>query len=246
MLWLGACAWAQPVGTKGAASATPPPQPVALRLLPPVLLRYRVRSSNFPWRLSAELLWQTDGRQYEASLMVRALGQERSQRSVGRIGPLGLEPARFVEVLRAPEVARFERARGVVVFEPFRPEAPLGQDTQDRLSVLPQLATLLASESSRYGPGARLRVPVASGHSVDAWSLSVAKAETLTLPGGEQPCVKLLREPDADNDQRLEIWLAPGLSYLPVRVLATEANGDQVDQQWEGHSTPAPWTGPAS
>ena len=240
VLWLGTSIWAQTVPP----IASQPHGAVPLRPLAPVLLRYRVRSSNFPWRLNAELLWQTDGRNYEASLVLRALGMERSQRSRGRISASGVEPVHFAEMMRTEEHARFDHGHRVVAFQPPQPEVSLSAGAQDRLSVLPQLATLFASDPSRYTSGTRLRLQVVSGHGADIWQFSVAGSETLLLPGGEQACVKLVRPADADNDQRLEIWLAPRMGYVPVRVLATEANGDQVDQQWEGNSTPPIWGGP--
>jgi hypothetical protein len=36
----------------------------------------------------------------------------------------------------------------------------------------------------------------------------------------------------------VEIWLAPALGYLPVRIRLTQDNGDYVDQQWRSSSAP--------
>jgi hypothetical protein len=58
----------------------------------------------------------------------------------------------------------------------------------------------------------------------------VDNEETLNLPYGDLPSVKLLRTPRRDFDQRIELWLAPSLGYLPVRLRITNANGDFVDQ----------------
>ena len=66
----------------------------------------------------------------------------------------------------------------------------------------------------------------------DTWLFTVVGEETLTLPGGKQAALKLVRNPRQAFDQRVELWLAPALDYLPARIRITEANGDYVDQQW--------------
>ena len=50
--------------------------------------------------------------------------------------------------------------------------------------------------------------------------------------------VKLTRNPRREYDQKVEIWLAPALAYLPARIRMTQANGDFVDQQWKSTGTP--------
>jgi hypothetical protein len=37
-------------------------------------------------------------------------------------------------------------------------------------------------------------------------------------------------------DNRVEVWLAPALGHLPVRILWTQANGDVVDQRLASHT----------
>ena len=53
----------------------------------------------------------------------------------------------------------------------------------------------------------------------------------LILPYGSVPTVKLTRKPRREFDQLIELWFAPELGYLPVRLRITNANGDRVDQQ---------------
>ena len=42
---------------------------------------------------------------------------------------------------------------------------------------------------------------------------------------------KLTKEPTVEFDQRIEVWLAPSLGHLPVRMRITQANGDVADQR---------------
>ena len=53
----------------------------------------------------------------------------------------------------------------------------------------------------------------------------------LDLPFGETATLKLSRQPRREFDQKVELWYAPALGYLPVRSRITQANGDFVDQQ---------------
>ena len=42
---------------------------------------------------------------------------------------------------------------------------------------------------------------------------------------------KLSRAPRREFDTRVELWYAPSMNYLPVRIRVTQANGDFVDQE---------------
>jgi hypothetical protein len=67
---------------------------------------------------------------------------------------------------------------------------------------------------------------------------TVGDSETLELPGGELRALRLWRDPSGEFDPRVEIWLAPVVGYLPVRIRLTQANGDVVDQQWRATQKP--------
>ena len=40
----------------------------------------------------------------------------------------------------------------------------------------------------------------------------------------------VIRKPRREFDQKVEIWYAPSLGYLPVRNRITQQNGDFIDQ----------------
>ena len=44
--------------------------------------------------------------------------------------------------------------------------------------------------------------------------------------------LKLTRNPRKEFDIKVELWLAPGMDYVPVRLRLTQPNGDWLDQQW--------------
>ena len=72
----------------------------------------------------------------------------------------------------------------------------------------------------------------------EAWTFPIDAPEKLSLPGGEQQVLKLTRLPRRDFDQKVELWLAPALGYLPARILITQSNGDFIDQQWRSTAKP--------
>ena len=39
------------------------------------------------------------------------------------------------------------------------------------------------------------------------------------------------RDPRHLYDQTLDLWFAPALGYLPVRMVLSQGNGDRLDQQ---------------
>ncbi len=197
-----------------------------------VRMKYQVEANKFPFSLSAELLWQQDGSNYNARLAFNAFGQTRMQTSRGQIGTRGLEPIRFSDKYRSEVAAHFVREKGIVTFSANTPDVPLLAGAQDRLSILIQLAGLVATAPSRYPPATTITIQTIGPRNADTWLFTVGETETLTLPGGQQSTLKLLRNPREEFDQKVEIWLAPALDYLPVRVRITEPNGDYIDQKW--------------
>ena len=203
-----------------------------------VRLKYQVSANKFPFRLGAELLWQPTGEQYAARLEISAFGQARVQTSRGQITPQGLAPLRFSDKFRSEVAAHFNRAQGKVTFSANTPDVPLLAGAQDRLSVLIQLAALLASAPQSYPPASTITFQTIGPRAADTWQFTVGARETLALPGGQQATLKLLRNPREAFDQKVELWLAPSLGYLPARIRITEANGDYVDQQWLASEPP--------
>lgn len=197
-----------------------------------VKLMYQVEANKFPYTLSGEFLWQRLDQGYQAQLSISTFGQTRVQTSRGQIDPFGLAPQRFSDKYRSEVAAHFNRAQGQVSFSANTPSLVLQPGAQDRLSVLVQLAALVASAPQNFGPGTTLQVQTIGPRDGDLWLFTFGNMEALELPGGLQQGLKLVRQPRQPYDQKLEVWLAPGLAYLPARIRITEANGNYVDQKW--------------
>ena len=105
--------------------------------------------------------------------------------------------------------------------------------------ILVQLAAMVGSHPEAYPEATIIAIQTIGPREADTWLFTVGHKETLTLPGGEQTALKLVRNPRKEFDQRVELWLAPAMSYLPVRIRITEANGAYVDQKWRAsHKDP--------
>jgi hypothetical protein len=210
-------------------------QPFVLTFPAPKTLHYNIMSQvrGQAWSGEAALVWRHDGDSYEATLEVSTAPLPlRRQHSVGRITGQGLAPSRFSDKARTEAATHFQRDKGTVSFSNNRPDAPLLAGAQDRLSVLLQLGAMMAGEPARFPAAATISIQTASTSDAEPWLFTVGQQEMLHLPGGAVHAVKLTREPRWEYDQRIELWLAPGMDYAPVRLRLTQPNGDSVDHQW--------------
>lgn len=219
------------------ASTTPPP----VRLPAPARLEFEVSGQvkKFNYSAKAELLWRHDGTHYEARQEAKAfLIGSRSQTSTGQITATGLQPQRFGDKSRSEQAAHFDFAQGKATFSANTPQAAIGAGAQDRLSVFIQLGAMLAAAPDRYPAGTQITLTTVSARNADRWTFTVEGPETLDLPAGPTPALKLQRLPRKEHDQKAELWLGTGLGYLPVRIRLTQAGGDFADLRLSEHGTP--------
>jgi len=226
-----------------AASSTPPAAatrpakalPEGLTAWPSAVLHYEVavQARGVALAGTATLDWQQDGSRYDARLALAAPGlRPRVQESSGAIGPAGLVPERFSDRSRGEQATHFDPAAGRVVFSNNQPEAGWVPGMQDRLSVVLQLAMLAAAHPERFSPGTEVAIPTATTREAGEWVFRVLGEEDLQLPGASVRALRLERLPRREFDQKVELWLAPGLAYAPVRLRLTNPDGGWVDQRW--------------
>ncbi len=217
--------------------ATPPPAKAVQKFVVPATarLKYDVKGEvkGFPYFVHGDLQWTQDGKTYTARMEIsHFLLGSRVQTSTGQIGAHGLEPIRFGDKVRSEVAAHFNYESNKVTFSANTPDAVMLPGAQDQLSVLMQAATMVAGEPRQFTQGSTLSFQAVGPRSAETWVFTVGVSEKLELPGGETSALHLWRDPNAQYDSKLEIWLAPSLGYLPVRIRLTQANGDLVDQQW--------------
>ena len=207
--------------------------PVYRTQLPPALnLRYALRRGGRSG--AAELSWQVGDGVYtlrlEARLGAAALLTQVSQ---GHIDDAGLAPIRFTDQrtrggLRA---ANFQRDKNKITFSGPATEYRLLPGSQDRLSWMLQLASVVAAEPERMAPGGKvvLHVVGAGGHA-DVWVFRFVDFETMAMPDGPVRTAKFSRDARRLYDTEVDAWLDPMRFHLPVKQRwGSSPDGDAVE-----------------
>jgi hypothetical protein len=232
---------AEPPPVVAAAQPEPAQSSSALSIPSSVRLTYKMTglSRGLNYHANGELNWLREANRYESSMVVSAfLLGSRSMTSVGEVTADGLAPKRFGDKARNELAAHFDADKGKITFSANRPELPWQRGAQDRLSVFFQLAGLLAGQAGAVPTGTRIAIYTVGPRDAETWTFIVENMENLNLPVGEIKALRLTREPKREFDQKIETWFAPSMSYWPVRIKITQSNGDFVDQQLSGTSTP--------
>ncbi|TAG36705.1 MAG: DUF3108 domain-containing protein [Polaromonas sp.] len=235
---------AQPPPANAAVASTGPAPTVvtAISLPGSARLQYKVTGSakGLNYFADSELNWSNAGTRYDASMKVSALFiGSRTMTSTGALTPTGLAPSRFADRYKSELAAHFEADKGRVTFSANTPDVPWVDGTQDRVSVFLQLGGMLAAgpggapgtAPAGFGVGSSITLYTVGPRDADTWTFVVEAAEQLSLLGGDMATLKLTRQPRREYDQKVEVWYAPSLGFLPVRNRITQANGDSVDQQ---------------
>lgn len=230
---------AVPASAASEAASAPQPAGAASDAAPAFLagwpsdtrLRYRL-GGNYRGELhgDAEVLWQREGTRYQAVIQLD-VGILLSSRftSQGDITEGGLRPKVYEEQIR-------KKRRGVRLGEDVRLDngerVPRPQDIQDAASQFVELGHRFATGQVRLEPGGQVNFWLARPGGVDQWTYDMVGEETLHLPRlGPVPAVHLKPRP-LDKPRgpiTAEIWFAPSLQYLPVRIRLTSGPDTYVD-----------------
>ena len=224
----------------GASTGSPPP--AYNYVFPPsVRLKYDVSGilKGFKYFVSGDLSWLHDGSSYTARLEIsHFLLGSRVQTSKGAITPRGLEPVRYGEKVRSEVAAHFEREKAKVSFSANTPDVPLMPLAQDQVSIFVQLAAMFAANGSAFLPGSKLVFQTVGARGAEDWDFLVEPPERQKIQGKEWMAYKLVREHRADYDTRAELWLAPELEGMPLRIRLTQTSGDEIDMVWTRSQKP--------
>ncbi len=223
------------VPVPAATAAYPDPIESSTRLPDPARLRYDVTAQmkGLQYHAGADLFWQHDRQHYQLRFEFRLLSVLlRSQTSSGAVGQEGLRPQTFIDRVRSKERrATFDRQRGQVAFSADgAPDMALEAGAQDRLSIIFQLAALVAGDPATFQPGRKLAIQTVGPTDAQTWHFTVAPAQKLRYQGEPLPTIKLMRDLRDPKDQQVEVWFAPSLGYLPVQLRITQQDGDSIEQ----------------
>ncbi len=227
---LSAAAAASTVATDAPLLRQPErPVPVYKTRFPPVTtIDYEIRRGGLSG--TGELRWRPVNGRYEVRLEASVAGFTLlTQVSQGGFDAAGLAPTRFTDqrLRKAARAANFQREAGKITFSRPRGEFALAAGSQDRLSWMIQLPSVLAAEPARAASGGEVVLYVAGARGdVDIWDLRSSGTETLDMPSGALSTVKFTRTPRSAGDTRAEVWLDPKRHYLPVRARLTQGESD--------------------
>lgn len=207
---------------------------------PSTRLRYEL-SGNVRGEVhgDAQVEWVRSGTRYQVHLDVTvglpiAPLMTRRMSSDGDLGPEGLTPRRYDEDTK---VAFRPRRRVTMVFGPDVVLLPDGRrlprwpGLQDTASQFVQLSWMFTLNPQRLRVGNTIEFGLALPRSVDRWVYDVLAEEPVYTPFGEVPAfhLKPRRLSRPGNELRAEIWFAPQLRYLPVRIRIEQDAETYVD-----------------
>jgi hypothetical protein len=160
--------------------------------------------------------------------------------SRGHIDAFGLAPDQYIEKRghRPEDVTTFNRADKRISFTHTPTTLPLPDGAQDRFSMVMQLASLVRGDPDAYQPGVTREFFVADNDSGETWPVITVGDESVGTDHGYVSARHFMRLPrHAGDRRRIDVWLAPSLGWLPVRLLQTEPNGTQFELVWRGPLT---------
>jgi hypothetical protein len=178
----------------------------------------------------ASVQWQRAGEQYQVrlDLRVKYFGQVQMT-SQGRVTGEGLQPRAYEELRPATprRSAQFDE-HGVTLDRGRRVSRP--PRTQDTVSQFVELAWRFATGRETLEVGGAVQFPLVRPEGVDEWTYDVVARELVQTPAyGAVEAFHLKPRPLARPRGNItaEMWIAPSLQYLPVRILVKM--GDEVE-----------------
>jgi hypothetical protein len=187
----------------------------------------------------AEVEWIRVGARYQVNVDLFAGPAfapvfSRRMTSEGRLAETGLAPDRYDE---ETQVLMRERRRVSVLFEADAVTLADGQrrehlpGVQDSASQFIHFTWLFGTQPERLRVGNRFDVPLALPRSMSLWTYEVAAEETLHTPFGPLATyhLKPRREGRKSGEWLIDMWFAPELRFLPVRIRIEQEAGSYVD-----------------
>lgn len=174
----------------------------------------------------AQVEWLRVGTRYQVHLDV-SIGPSfaplvrRRMSSEGHITPNGLAPQRYEQETRQP----FGSNRAGISFEPELLRLANGRleprplDVQDTASQFVQLIYLLTARPELRQPGASVEFALALPHRLDRWTYDIGPPEPVVTPAGTLLAIHVHpRRRVAPGALTAQMWLAPELQMMPVRI----------------------------
>lgn len=168
---------------------------------------------------NASVQWQRQGTRYQVQVNVNvSLLFHLRMTSQGRVTPQALWPETYQEERRGK--MRGASMGDAVVRLDNGQTVPRPKLLQDTASQFVQLAQDFAHQRRPLRVGTVVSVPLARPGGVDEWVYDVVAIDTLTTPLGQVPAFHLQPRPlaKARSGVDVDMWFAPSLQHLPVRI----------------------------
>jgi hypothetical protein len=211
--------------------------------LPPSAdLSYSISARQHGFNLSGDALvtWRAGAGKYSvtAESRVAMLGKLTENRSSGIVDGYGLAPTEYYDkrFRKDPTTAAFDRDDKAITFSQGDKNYPIKGGEQDRASVSWQLVAIARAAKDKFKQGSEWQFFVVGPHDADPWTFRVVGREKVQAgPSlGEVDAIHVMRAPPPDSkDQTLDIWLAPGHEWYPVKLRFTDNDRDYVEQTLE-------------
>lgn len=229
----------------GATDAGHPAPKRKFNLPPSVDLVYAIDARQGGLRIqgSALVQWRNGAQKYSVTAETRAMlvGKILDAKSEGGIDAYGLAPTSFTEkrFRKDPTSTTFDRVARTITFAQSAASYPLVGGEQDRTSITWQLVAIARAQPKKFTPGSEWPFFVAGQRDAERWSFKVIQQEKIRTPAGELPALHIVRAPPPDaQSQRLDLWLAPGLEWYPVKLRFTDADGEYIEQTLQEYRKP--------
>lgn len=200
-------------------------------------LRYRLSGRFRSGDLygDARVLWQREGDRYQVRVEVEVtLFASLVMTSQGQVQPGGLAPQVYEESRRSGSRGVRMGEREVVLANGKVIARPPG--VQDTASQFVELSHRFATGRAPLEVGQAVSLWMARPGQVDLWTYDVAGKEVLRTKLGDVEAFHLKPRPIANPRGNItaEMWFAPGLQYLPVRIRVSMGEEAQIDLLVEG------------
>ena len=189
---------------------------------------------------TASLDWVTEGNNYRLYINIPyAVVGPFVFESRGSVDAYGIAPDIYwtQRGTKPPRFSRFDRdpSGGGKMFFSEKPEftPDLLPGTQDRFSLMFQLASLLNGSDKIDEAGSIRGIPVVDFDTLEMWQFkSYGEQDSDAIPSlGKSPNrhYALMQRESSKFKRQVDIWLARDLDWLPGRMRSIESNGRQLE-----------------
>lgn len=193
----------------------------------------RIDAGGSKWSGQAVMAWSRSGSAYRlavvASVTMVVTINLVELASEGTVSQAGIVPRTMTEKRRNKAATATHFGTGRITFSASPDSYLMVPGTQDKATFPMQLAGIARADQGQLASDIELLV----GQDKDAslFRFVVQGQEEIDTPMGTMKAWRLTRPPKPGSySSRLDVWLAPGHEWYPVRIRSTEANGAVTTQ----------------